>query len=662
VSATLPVGDDMPAPTNDSTSPPRKPHAEAKKSGFSATRRLHERQILTGVSVGLSAILFAIFASGPGKWNALVLALSVGAYFVIAGVRGVREGSALPLLSASLNLVRAGKLVEAEALLASLSSAPRSRSGAAGVWRSWASFAVTPWVSLGVDLQRAQIAMRRGDPTIACDHLDALISRADLRKRAATDGLVAEAHGLRAWALALRGDARVQADIDAVRGAEIPFTTALAHASLAEALLALRSGARSALAAILRRERGILLHGLDVRERALVRAMQRLLATPATGIYRTPASVEKGAKAGDEPPVVEWIRRVAPELLPFAPRPPAVSDPSANALDPEPSPSAAMVARVTARAESATSESTPGVALWVIFSALFLIVYRLGPVPVGPVPLDPWLTLAALLFPGIALGAARLLGAHRRAVYGRLVALSSRIARGDDVDAEVAELAESEQDAGPLAALIELLLAEIADRRALLGKALQHADVARAKLRTVESRTSAASFVSPAVTASRAYSLAALRRADEALAELSQLPADYIRLDSTRFVVRLVSLVALGDIDAAGRLADATPLEISIGPRDELLRDLVRAVTSPGGADVAEMARLREDLRDDDDHRVWIERVAPDLLARFERAAVEKQGQRIHDDSEEAVIAELAAFAEEEAESRPAGRRAMSEK
>lgn len=608
----------------------------ARRSGFSPLRRLHERQLAAGVSVWLSALSFAALADGAGKWNAVLFAFSVGSYFVGTGVHGLRTGGAFPALSASLNLLRAGKLAEAEGTLATLVSPSRD-------------------VAVHADVQRAQIALRRGDPRAALRPLDRAIAAIESSGGSLEAAVISEARGLRAWSLSLLDDPRARDDIEAVRRAEGAGAAALSSASLAEALLAQRAGDRAELTSILRRDRRLLMYGLDVRERALVRAMQRAITTPATSVYRTAASVERaGHDDREEPPIAEWIGRVAPELLPFAPRPPSGAD---GAIDDEPAPSAAMIARVRARAQGATSDTGQGLALWLGLVALFLVWYRFAPISGGPLGLHPWITIASLGLPVLAFAAMRILSSRRRELHARLASLSARIAAGEDVDRDLDAFAEGEQDNENIAAQVELLRASIADRRGLLGKALEHADAARASLRSETGRAAAAAFIAPSATASRAYSLAALRRADEALAELSQLPSDYVHLDSTRFVVRLVALVAQGEIDAAGRLVDATPEELSIGPRDELVRDLVRAVTSPSGADLPEIARLREELRDDEEHRVWIERVAPDLLARFERTVAERTPRgRIAEDDDEA-LAEAAALAEQDPSPRASLRR-----
>ena len=314
--------------------------AEPQRSGFSPLHRRYEQMILAGASVGLSSVAFAIFAPGPGKWTALVLAIATAAYFVATGLRGLRTSRASPVLSASLNLVQSGKLAEAEALLATLDGDPAVET------------------SLAAGLQRAAIAMRRGDLSGAQRLLDAVLERTgDVRAPGRFAAIAAQAHGQRAWARAASGEIEAaRSDVDAVREAAERVPTAVAHAALVEAFLAQRRGDRPALAALLRRERRLLMYGLDVRERALVRAMQRFLETPATSIYRTPAGVTKASLGDVEPPIAEWIGRVAPDLVPFAPRPPAVSmEPVTPEAPAEVSP--AMLARVRARSQAASEDS-----------------------------------------------------------------------------------------------------------------------------------------------------------------------------------------------------------------------------------------------------------------------------------------------------------------
>lgn len=80
----------------------------------------------------------------------------------------------------------------------------------------------------------------------------------------------------------------------------------------------------------------------------------------------------------------------------------------------------------------------------------------------------------------------------------------------------------------------------------------------------------------------------------------------------------LVALVVAGDLDAAKRLADATPDSVSMSARMELMLDILNAVATPSDVDAMELERIREELRDDGDHGGWVARFCPELLRRFE--------------------------------------------
>lgn len=609
-----------------------------RKSGFSGLHVLTQEWILAAVSMAAVALVLPL-SRATHKWNMAVLALSAAAYYAATGLRALRVGSASPALSEAFNLARSGDLAEAEERLASLDSDRSSTT------------------RLLVDLARAEIAIRRGDLDDARSLLDRVIEiTGDGRVVGPRAASAAEAHGLRAWARAATGDLEgAMADAAIARSGAEAVLPAHAHAALAEAFVLQRRGDRAALAAQLQRERRLLLHGLDVRERALVRAMGRMLATPSTSVYRTPAGVEKGAIGGAEPPIAVWIGRVAPDLVAFAPRTPATSAPRAT-KEPSPSPAASKQASADrGRASREDSMVAIGQRLW---PGLLLLVWgAVAHVPSGPIPINPWIGLAAVTVPALLYAWGDLKNKHGRSEMAELQALSVKVARGEHVDAELAAIAGGEEDVP--AAFAELLRASVADSRARLHEALEHAEAARKKLRSESAEAAAGPYLLPAIGASRAYSLAALRRAEEAEIELAKLPADYMHLERSRFVVRLIASVAKGDIEAAGRLVEASPLDLSIGPRDELIRDLVRAATHPGGAGVAELSRLREELRDDDEQRLWIERVAPALLAHFERATMEHaalvpENQSAEDDRDDELeralsLAELEMIAEQEA-------------
>ena len=93
----------------------------------------------------------------------------------------------------------------------------------------------------------------------------------------------------------------------------------------------------------------------------------------------------------------------------------------------------------------------------------------------------------------------------------------------------------------------------------------------------------------------------------------------------------------------------ATSPDLSIGARDELMRDLVHAVIAPAGTGAGEIARLRDELRDREETRRWIERVTPTLLSRFEHVVQGHDATAEDEAAHEEAEAEREAHAEEEA-------------
>jgi hypothetical protein len=612
------------------------------RSGFEPLRRLYRRYVVLGVAVIAAGVLYGALAGGAVVWLAPSVAVALGGCFIALGAWGLHVGAAAQTLSSSLNLLQAGKLGEASALLDTLEGSTAAR------------------VVTSRHLQRAMIAVRRGD-------LDAVIRHADLALAGPWSVLLRATHeiqrgaafGLRAFARAAKGDLEgATSDVRVVRQAGMVGPDALAHAALAEAIVLERRGDRAGLAAHLGRQRRLLMSGLDVRERAVVRAMQRLLAAAPRSVYRTAAEPKK-ADVEDEPPLVEWLDKVAPQLSAFAPKLRAAA-PATAVAPPVLTPSAEAIAQVKAQApKKSAGPLLKLVGLWALLVTMFLAIWQYAepsreraarlprPPPLAPEPLSAlWgIALAVFLIAFFAWIVIR-----NQAQARKLHGLMAAITRGDDVDAELAELAASKLDLA--AAQAELLRSAVADRRGQLAQGIAHIDAGRARLRTEALRAAASGMLAPSLTGARAYLLAAMGRADEAAAELAQIPPDYLLHDRTRFAVQLVALLACGDVDGAGRLVDATSPDISIGPRDELLRDLVRAATAPSGAGSLEIARLRAELREDDESRRWIEQVAPALIARFDQAAAPP------DDAEDtaAIEAEREAAAEAEAAFAPGPR------
>jgi hypothetical protein len=613
---------------------------KTKSSAFEPLYRFFRWRIFIGALLVLAGVAYAAGIGGPLVWFVTSFAFGMGGWLLGYGMWGLRTESANQVLSSSAALLQTGKLAEASALLDTL-----DRNTSSGV-------------VMRRHLQRAILAERRGDLDAAELHADRAFATPPrhLVFRLADEAQRSTALGLRAWVRAAKGDVEGgMEDVRAVRASSAPAPGALALASLAEAMVLERRGDRTTLGALLRRDRRLLMGGLEVRQRAVVRAMQRLLKAPPKSIYRT-AAEPKSLETKDEPAIAEWLSRVAPELSAFAPRRHAGS---AEGAHPVLRPSKKAVARLKAQVQH-----RPSIPLWrvlVLWGVLVLVVVGLVNLPGADLGRGEQVIFSATTGPLSALwgilwtvlvGARFFWALHRIAQRDRkLQELTTAVTLGQDVDSRLAETAASRYDF--TAAQAELLRVAVADRRGELQKGLEHADRARARLRTPTMRAAASSFVTPALTGARAYLLAAMGRDDEAAAELTQIPPDYIHHEPTRFSVRLIALVVRGDIEGAARLVEATPPELPIGSRDELVRDLVCAVSSSSGVGAAEIVRLRDELREDEESRRWIEQVAPELLARFAQITTpddeEEPAEEEPSSGEEASAEEEAAAAEEAA-------------
>lgn len=586
---------------------------EESASAFEPLRKLYRRYILGG---GLLALVFGAvqLATIESPVGSGLLGVVIGAGLLAFGVWGLRVGGAAQVLALSLNRIQGGRLRDAEKLLDE-------------VEKNNSTLIVT-----SRSVQRAMIALGRGDLDEAELRAgQAIAAQRPMVGRAGYDMERGNAFGMRAWARAAKGDIKgAMSDVRAVREALVPSPDALAYASLAEVMVLERRGERAQLSAILRRDRRLLLGRLGMRERAVVRAIQRLLKTSPTSVYRVPHA-PKQVESEDEPTIAEWIDRVAPQLSEFAPAPNVALNQGPR-LIPTLVPTASGIEKIKSAApKKGFPIPAKLLGLWAGLIIMFLAIWQFLapdepprrpsprlPQPPAPEPPSPLLmpTVSVVLVASVV-GMVVWMVRRNQARSRRLQRLSAAVAVGEDVDRELIELSRSGQPL--IAAQADLLRASVAERRGAFEEGLSHIDAARGRLRTHAEHAAASILLSPLLTGTRAYLLAAAGRGDEAAAELASLPLDYAFLDRTRFAVTLVALLAKGDVDSASQLSAATPLELFLGPRDELMRDLVRAATAPGGAGPAEIARLRDELREDDESRGWIKKVAPVLLARFEQ-------------------------------------------
>lgn len=615
----------------------------------------------TSFAWGLFFSISSLFvASAQGLVAFPVLALGAG--LLAHDIRRRREGDASQLLAASFRAVSVGRLAEAEAFL---DVADKSR---------------LPWSRRIADIQRAIVYLRRGDTDQALRRLDAALAR-PLGRYARENALyqIEAAHALRAFTRASLGDADgARHDIAAVRSRRGVSAESLARASLAEAILLERTGGRDALRALLDRDKGLLLESCHPRERAIVRAYQRMVRVTTTSAYRASGTRDDEEKhRGDEPLLVDWVTKVAPAAAPFVRVPRAHTGPAGPhvAMLPQArvnaSPTvlrdrvatAAIVGKRSNRLRALALASGMAAGL-VGFVALIAALTAGMPDPpalssptFAPLAL-PWSSIPFTPIALFALAAALAFAAFRVSRRGRHASNEERgrlgtardaIGRGD-LDAASAALRGLEGcEHDRLSAHASALQATIAERRCDAAGMLATASTGLGRLARVDEGD--AFSIQPELIAQRALALTLLDRSDEAAAELGILAHRTSPMrERDLFRVRLIGLARRGDLAEAARWVEQEAGDLPLGVRDELLADLVRAAAAPEAAGLGEIERLEHELRTEPEHRRWIEWAAPQVLRRF-RAANEGDGEEaspVKEDDRTAVPLRVTAVVEGE--------------
>jgi tetratricopeptide (TPR) repeat protein len=456
-------------------------------------------------------------------------------------------------------------------------------------------------------LFRAKVAIRRGDVAKAQEHADAaVILPLGLFPSPEDRWYAAEARALRAFIGASIADpSSVHEDIAAVRSARVTRSGAIGLVAVAEALLLAREGKRDALRDYLHRERFALFEATRPRERAIVRALQRMLSAAPTTAYRQ--QTEPASSADEEPDLATWATRVAPSVAPF------VQD----------------FAPRGHRDTSQRSETTPRrvpfaiplrVVGMLVFGALFWLAYQ-------QLQSDPGWKLAPDIMQSLFLGAfcvsalaARVfLEIRENRARARLYAAEADMARGADRDIENRFRSLTGDRSDAVSAWAWFHLALMSDRRADFDAAVQRCDGALRRLNRLGRPAWGFGAIWDQVLGQRAFALAALGRRAEAATELAKLPAGSPFREREELRVRLVELVRTGAIAEAVSLAAHSSADLPLSPRDELLRDLVRATWAPSTLGAAEVLRLREEMSADAEARKWIDTAAPGLHEHFEK-------------------------------------------
>lgn len=538
-------------------------------------------------------------------------------------------------LSASFSQIGRGRFSDAEAILDVVDR-----------------LVLLTWARRLSDIQRATIAVRRGDLEAAVPLLDRAVERPIGTIRRTFDRHQAvSARSFRAFVLASLGarDA-AERDIAEVRRSPGADADALARASLAEALVLERQGDRERLRDLLHRDAELLLEHTHPRERAVVRALTRMLDATATTVYRRKASDREIPEGSEEPALADWIERVVPGAGRYAGAPGRRFS-AAQSLERETyvrptvygirAVAAARAAGERGAFERSANFIALAIGLAVAGSIAANVLSIMSDTDVGLVD-APGRAATALTGYAIAfaLGSVLLVVGGRRlqkALIGRrherllAPARASALIRGrGDAGRRAARREMKALTTSPshvVAAQAHLSLAVLAERDARFDSVIAHCDAAIARLSSPRARA-ASGLLLPDVISLRALALAASDRFEEAHSELSGIYATYPHRELAVYRVRLVELVRTKRLPEASLWAEEHALDLPLTVREELLTDLVRAACHPEAVGAAELARLRTELSRSDDLRRWVEAVAPDVLEAFRSGGLE-EGPRL---------------------------------
>nr|AYM54442.1 hypothetical protein [Phaselicystis flava] len=330
----------------------------APETSHHPTRASANRQAI----FGSIAVVVGAAAAVQGAYGTAILVGGFGGLFAVLGVYTRRTGAAVQPLNKAVNLVSAGALVEAEALLDQVEAQHR-----------------IPYVLRAASTCRANIALRRGELEAALAHIDRAAEAPIGFPRQLQRTQVVHARGLRAFLRACTGDREgARADVERVRSAAEVSPEPLANAALAEVVMAERAGDHAALRELLAKHRRLLLEHTHPRERALVRAFQRMLKATTRSIYREGAPREVDARG--QPSLVDWVAKIAPAAAPFVQAaPPAAGGMEGGAPDDAPIDPAAQAAAAERRKAPQTRTTPSGarvIFLWVLLIAMFMAIWQ----------------------------------------------------------------------------------------------------------------------------------------------------------------------------------------------------------------------------------------------------------------------------------------------
>jgi tetratricopeptide (TPR) repeat protein len=523
---------------------------------------------------GCGALYFVVgswLASVPGGKLPAVATCAMGAVLIALGVWSHFAHKLQRFLDAAVANVAGGRLDEGEAVLDSL---PK--------WASWRSVNRRE-----VHLQRATIALLRGDPAKAREQASRAVGGSGaLLSRAREDAQRMAAHCLRAVAAANQDDApTVSADAAVVRSTLSAAPEHLAYVAVAEAILLARASRRDELVGLLARERELLCDYTTPHYRALVRALQRMVASPrSVSAYREQAKPEELA----EPELKTWIAGVVPAAEIFAT--------TFRSADRESLPQPTEELANGARRRPAVTDSN--LVRRMILAPLFGVVVLVAYLQTNRHHFEPWTVPAVyVLLPALSIGFAML----RQRKMQRLARARRLILSDSGACLEMLRALATEQI---VAARADAALVEIAIRQARFDDAVMHCDRAISRF-PKDSET-----LLPELLSRRAYALAALGRPEEARADLQELETKYPTY-ARQLHTRIMLAVQRGDLAVARALARQRTPSLPLGRHSEVLADVLVVTGDASAAAVGEVERLATELREDQRLRDWLRAVWP---------------------------------------------------
>jgi hypothetical protein len=558
-------------------------------------------------------VLSGLLGGGrAGTIGVLLTSLALLALIIRGRVRPLQDVASFTL-NKSQRAINLGDVEEAERLLDEAEASPRF-----------------VWVKRRASVQRAMIALRLGILEEARRWLDAALALPlGLVSREASRRERIEARALRAFVSASLGDPKgARDDIAAVREEEEGAShQAIARVTLAEAVLLERAGDRTRLKDLIDENEELLLEHTSPRERALVRAMRRLVSVSEKGsVYRKRESPKRRRARGSDTSVSDWVARIAPEAAPYVREHGRARKVGRAIFAAVARPTRKAVRKVrAARAASVSRKGFAWKAAAMVCALLALLFGGMGIVELqslGGASSVGGLGLAEVLAMSIGVAAPlAALGLLRRR-RARAIRRATREAwkRGGWVAADEtrgAMLAESRSD--EVAAGGCLTLASLAERKGDFEGAIAACDKGLGRLAAVRKRGEV-ELVHADLVALRAFALSACDRRDEADAELASLGESYPGYGRAVFRVELVTLVRGHDFAGAARLVEQSTGDLPLSLREQLLAEVARAAAEPDRVGAGEVERLREELKDSPERARWLDRAAPGLVEAFGRA------------------------------------------